>query len=149
MNLYRQSKNSKYDNKFLIWAVQLYSLRANDSYEYVNWYVNDTLDKVFTRESILEAIDNRLGRYCPYDWDNTYFIEIDYDDLEEYVGDSVAIDKQDMIAWLQDQLTDMDKYDPRSEMDEGEHIFGALARREAREQDNHIINAIIKELKKL
>lgn len=56
--------------------------------------------------------------------------------------------KQEMIRFLKYQMTDMDRYDPRSEMEEGEHIFGALARREAREEKNKMLQAIIDELRR-
>lgn len=48
--------------------------------------------------------------------------------------------------WLNSKLTDMSTYDPKNDMEDGEHIFGALSRKAEIEDDNAIILEIKKRL---
>lgn len=50
--------------------------------------------------------------------------------------------KKDIIEWLDNQVTDMKYYDARDDMDEGEHMFGAIMRGEAKERQNRIVAEI-------
>lgn len=59
----------------------------------------------------------------------------------------MAVTKAQIQAWLQSQYTDMDGYDPRGEMEDGEHIFGAIGRRQQKEKQNEIVLDIAKRLK--
>lgn len=81
MELHRKSNKEKYKNKLLVWAKDIATLRNSNS-DSVTWHTEEGA-RVFSKESIIDAIDNRLGAYCPYPWGDTYFISIDYSALEE------------------------------------------------------------------
>lgn len=53
--------------------------------------------------------------------------------------------KKEIEQWLNSQITNMKTYDPRDDMEDGEHIFGAVSRKRQKEQQN----AIVKEIKRL
>jgi hypothetical protein len=57
------------------------------------------------------------------------------------------ITEEQIKEWLDNQVTDIDTYDPISDMDEGEHIFGACMRVAALEEQNLIIAEIKRRLK--
>jgi len=55
----------------------------------------------------------------------------------------MKVTKKMMLDWLKSGMTDLESYDPRDDMDDGEHGFGAILRRQGREEQNEIIEAII------
>lgn len=59
--------------------------------------------------------------------------------------DIVSLTK--MIDWLKNQVTDISKYDPVPDMEDGEHVFGTCMRRDSKVEQNKIVKAIIKRLK--
>ena len=61
----------------------------------------------------------------------------------------IKVSRQEMLTWLKNQITDMDRYDPRDDMEEGDHGIAAIGLVHGRREDNRIVEAIILQLKKM
>lgn len=54
---------------------------------------------------------------------------------------------EEINEWLNDQITDIDSYDPTFEMEDGEHITGAILRRQKKIRQNKMVDVIKNYLK--
>lgn len=54
--------------------------------------------------------------------------------------------KKEIVEWLDKQITNMKHYDPRRDMEDGEHAFGAIVREQEKIKQNQIVEEIKRRL---